>query len=174
MSHIDMAKYPPALVAEVQTLIDKAGKQHVKAFDAILSKLSSAGLSWKQQIVPKFVYVHQDNRSSFLVDPARVHQHGWEIVSAGFSPAKAADVLCIEMAPEGHPACAEARKANQELYSLADGLLPPVGDMKYISLGGGHTNSFLRCLNEGTKTTVPEWGLTLDKGAMLQHALINN
>ena len=170
---IDMSKYPPALVEEVQSIIQKAGKQHVKAFDAIVATLTSHGLAWKQQIVPKFVYLHPDNRSSFLVDPARVHKHGHEMVTAGFSPAKAADVLCVEMPPESHPACAEAKKANEELYVIADGLLPPVGDIKYVSLGGGHTNSFLRCLNEGTKTTIAEWGATLDKGAMHAAACIS-
>ena len=161
---IDNSKYPAPLVAEVQSIIDKAGKQQVKAFDTIKATLLQQGLAWSQQIVPGFVYLHPDNRSSYLVDPARVHQHGLEIVTAGFSPAKAADVCCVEVPPAGHPALAECQKANEELYAVADGLLPPVGDMKYVSLGGGHTNSFLRCLNAGTKTTVPEWGSALDKG----------
>ena len=63
-----------------------------------------------------------------------------------------------------HPMYKEAVDFNNKLVEVADGLLPAVTSMKYISLGGGHTNSFLRCLNAGTKTTIEEWGEKLDKG----------
>ena len=49
---------------------------------------------------------------------------------------------------------ADAVSFNQNLVDLSDGAIPPLTALRYLSVGGGHTNSFLRAVIAGCKTSV--------------------
>ena len=156
--------YTDESVAEVQHIIDSASNRKVQAWDEIKHKLVGAGLASVQQVQPQFVGVHPCNRSSFGIDPARVHEHGHDIVRSGFSWNKTTDVVAIEVPPAPHNA--EINRVNTELVHLSDGLLPELSQLKLASVGGSHTNAYLRALVAGTRTIVKEFGTTLDKGSL--------
>ena len=154
--------YTEELVSAVQTIIDSSENRKVQAWDEIKVKLVGAGLAAVQQVQPQFAGVHPCNRSTLGVDPVRVHEHGHDVVRSGFSWSKASDAVALEVPPAPHNA--EILRTNKELVHLSDGLVPEFGHLKLAAVGGSHTNSFLRALAAGTRTTVKEFGTTLDKG----------
>ena len=164
------AVFTKELVAQVQQIIDSAGPRKVHAWEKIKALLLQHNLAYETQCAPKYVCVHQSNRSSFGVDPVRVHEHGATIVRGGFSWSKAADVVALEVPPP--PYQAEVLRLNQDLIDVSDGLLPPLQERpKLASVGGSHTNAFLRALGASSKTCVKEFGNYLDKGSS-QHVYI--
>ena len=147
----------------MQEIICSSSSRKVQAWDEIKEQLVASGLAYRQQVQPQFVGTHPCNRSSFGIDPAKVHEHGHEVVRSGFSWAKAADAVAFEVPPAPHDA--DIVRINKELVQLSDGLLPEFGgSLKLASVGGSHTNAFLRALGAGSKTSVKEFGDVLDKG----------
>ena len=78
------------------------------------------------------------------------HTHGEKILRLGFSLAKCSDVVAFEV----HPDDTTADQFNQDLASMSDGLIPPLAQLRLISVGGGHTNTFLRAVKAGCPTPV--------------------
>ena len=66
------------------------------------------------------------------------------------SSLKAADATCTEVPPDS----AEAKRHNEENVTLSSGLIPPLLAMKCLSIGGGHTNTFLRQVLAGVRCVV--------------------
>ena len=93
-------------------------------------------------------------RSQLGVGGADAHYHGATILKEGFSIVKASDVCCFEMPPISHKGHAEALKSNQELIDLSNCLIPPLQQVKYLTVGGGHTNTFLRAVKANCPTPV--------------------
>ena len=74
--------------------------------------------------------------------------------SRGWSWRKAAGATAVE--PPPHPLSAVDIAFNDNLVSVSQGLIPPLSSMKLCSLGGGHTNTFLRQCNGGVNCVVDE------------------
>lgn len=72
------------------------------------------------------------------------------MLAQGFSLKKAADVVCFEAGDD----CSEAVAFNSRLSSLSEGLIPPLCKLRYLAVGGNHTNTFLRACKAGCATPV--------------------
>ena len=146
--------YTADIIAKAQALLDEGNAKgdRVAAWEQIQGELFGANLAWKSQVPPEFAGVHPANRSFFGVGGSESHQHGAQILQAGWSWAKCADVTAIEAPPE--PNKAESIAANNRWVVQSDGLIPPLSDMKILSIGGAHTNGFLRAVKAGCRTTV--------------------
>ena len=78
--------------------------------------------------------------------------HGDEVLHDGFSFKKSADATCIDTAP---PLLnADALAFNHDLEERSQGLIPPLCHLKVESVGGSHTNTFLRQSKAGVKCVV--------------------
>ena len=86
------------------------------------------------------------------VGGSEAHHHGAKILKAGFSKAKCNDVCAMEVPP--HPKDKEAVQSNTELVALSSGTIPPLAQLRLLSVGGGHTNTFLRACKAGCTTPV--------------------
>ena len=95
-------------------------------------------------------------RSKLGVAGGDAHQHGQTILKEGFSMRKASDVCCFEAPPQGSDAYKEAVESNEEVVNLSSGLIPPLTQLKYQSVGGAHTNTFLRAVKANCPTPVPD------------------
>ena len=145
----------PAVVSEVQDLIDKgeATGQQTGAWEGILVILTKNNLVLILQLPPEVVGVHPQNRSSLGVDSAAAQEHGDDILQAGYSSQKASDATCFECPPA--EMAKEFEDFNENLLKESSGFLPPLSMLKYLSVGGSHTNTFLRQVNGGVPSAVP-------------------
>ena len=149
-----MTLFTPFLITRVQTLIAAAKKTGtlLSSWDEIKQILIEAKVAWAAQTPPEFVGVHPDNRSGTGVGGSEAHFHGFKIYKAGFSWSKAADATAFEAAPgQTH-----AHLKNDEMVSLSGGLIPKLSQLKLLSVGGGHTNTWLRAVKAGCRSAVPE------------------
>ena len=89
-------------------------------------------------------------------------------MTAGWSWAKAADATAFEFL-EGDKAAIEA---NDRWIKLSGGLLPELSQLKLLSVGGAHTNGFLRAIRAGCRTTEPK--LADESGKLNKDALCVN
>ncbi len=146
------ALFTPELIKKVQDTIDNAEATgtRVSAWDRIKSLLLDHHLAWSCQISPEMLGTHPDNRSKLGIVAADVHLHGSRVLQAGFPWSKASDVVCIES-----PANPEAAvEYNERLINLSSEHLPNVVSLRYLSVGGNHTNAFLRAVKASCKTSV--------------------
>jgi len=150
--------YTVDVVTKVQALLDEgiASGERVAAWEEIQGVLVTAKLGWTAQMPPDFVGVHPCNRSYLGVGGSEAHFHGSQVLQAGFSWAKAADATAVETPP--HPLDQEAVEENDKFVNLSDGLIPPLSQMKLMSIGGGHTNTFLRAVKAGCRSAVESLG----------------
>ena len=146
--------YSADVVSKVQKLLDEgsASGARVAGWEEIQEVLAKAKLGWTTQMPPDLVGVHPCNRSYLGVGGSEAHFHGRQILQAGFSWAKAADATSVEAPPP--PLDKEAVEENEKFVSLSDGLIPPLSQMKLMSVGGGHTNTFLRAVKAGCRSAV--------------------
>jgi hypothetical protein len=153
---IDTALFTAELKAEVQKVLDTTGASgaRVSGWEKIQSLLTTAKVAWTAQVPPEFVGVHPMNRSQLGVGGSEAHHHGAQILQAGWSWSKAADATAFEVPPAPHDEA--AAQANNTYVSLADGLIPPLVQLKLLSVGGGHTNTFLRAVKAGCRSAVPK------------------
>ena len=79
------------------------------------------------------------------------HTHGEKILRLGFSLAKCSDVVAFEV----HPDDTTADQFNQDLASMSDGLIPPLAQLRLISVGGW-THEYLL---EGSEGRLPHSGV---------------
>jgi len=75
-------------------------------------------------------------------------------LQAGFSWQKASDATAVEAPPA--PFNAESIAANDRYEQLSGGFIPPLSQLKLLSLGGGHTNTFLRACKGKCLSAVPK------------------
>eukprot|EP00971_Amphidinium_carterae_P342682 6482083-Amphidinium_carterae.1 len=135
------------------TALLEQGKQgqRVATWDKIKSLLVKEGLARTNvRMPPELVGVHPENRSKIGLQPSMVHQHGHEILQAGFSWSKCQDATAVEVPPS--PLDKAAKDLNTKVVEMSKGLLPVLPDIKLLSLGSGHTNAFLRALKADCTT----------------------
>lgn len=158
--------FTPTVMEQVKALVSDANSTgaRVSAWESIQKLLIDANLAWSTQVQPEFVGVHPMNRSRLGIGGMEAHHHGAQILRSGFSWKKAADACAIELPPPPHDATAVA--FNEQNIALSDGLLPPLPQIKLLSLGGGHTNAFLRAVKANCRSAVASLGTTLCKDAI--------
>ena len=93
-------------------------------------------------------------RSKLGVSGIAVHQHGAKILKAGWSAKKCSDVCAFEVDSSSDHSSSLA-SSNDQLVRLAGGLLPQLSGLRLVSVGGAHTNSFLRAVKARCPTPVP-------------------
>ena len=149
-------KYTTEVVQKVNAILDKAGLtgEQVGAMENCKNILEAAGLVWRTQVSPDQVGVHPSNRSCVGVSGTEAHAHGQQILKVGFSWQKCSDVMAIEAGRDNE----HATMFNTQLVELSGGLIPPLSDLRLLSLGGAHTNTWLRALRAGCASAVPELG----------------
>ena len=162
MKQSQVARSPPlppmftaSLIKEVQDLIDHSSMtgERTTGWEAIQEKLLSAGAAQKDvQIKSEFVGVSRFNRSKLGVGGSEAQVHGSEIMLEGYSHKKASDATAAETPPP--PYDADEVKANRILEKRSRGLIPQLVECKYISVGGSHTNTFIRQVNDGVRCVV--------------------
>ena len=139
-------------VAEIIRKASHSGER-VAAWDDIQKLLLDNALAFRSHVPPEMVGVHPENRSRLGLSGIDAHHHGQQILPSGFSWAKAADAAAFEV-PVGEGA-EEARQINDEMVAISGGLLPPLAQLRLLSVGGGHTNGFLRAVKAGCRSAVP-------------------
>ena len=87
-------------------------------------------------------------------------------MQAGFAWSKCADVTAVEAAG---PDWQHGVQFNEELVALSGGLIPPLSDLRLLSVGGGHTNCFLRAVKAGCRSGVES--LASPSGTLCAEAL---
>jgi hypothetical protein len=153
---IDRNLFTPQLVAAVKDLFAKAGRTGEKTsiWEEIVSLCKEGSVAWTAQVAPDRVGVHQSNRSTFGVGGADAQHLGDKILSVGFSWAKCGDCTAIQSPPPPHDA--EIVEYNKLLEAFSDGLIPQGKPFQAYSVGGGHTNVFLRQVKAGVRSLIPE------------------
>ena len=146
--------YTPELVAKVQALIAQGNTTgaRVQAWEDIQVVLLDHQLLWRGHYLPEHVGVHPQNRSSLGVGGSEAHHHGAQVLKAGWSWSKCADVVGIEAPLPPHNQ--EAIAANEQYVALSDGFIPPLQTLRLLSVGGGHTNTFLRAVKACSRSAV--------------------
>ena len=112
-------------------------------------------LAYILQIPPPQMGTDVENRSGSLVNPTRAHNLGCKICKQGFVFTKTVGATAFEVVQHGN-AYEEMLKANDRLARLSGGRCPPLGSLRYTSVGGSHTNVFLRCVIARSITSVAE------------------
>ncbi len=146
--------YTLGVVAEVRRLV-KQGKEkggRIVICETIAAAFLAAGIAWYDHALPDHAGISPWNRSRCGVMGVDVHAHGDEILDVGFSWQKAADATAFECPPE--PWCAEAATVNTDIVKFSAGLIPPLTHLRLLSIGGGHTNAFLRAVNARCPTPI--------------------
>ncbi len=111
-------------------------------WEVIQETCIAAGVAWKAHVPPTHRGAHPDNRGKFGIDGVHSQNLGNDILKVGWSPKKSADPSCLQAPPE--PWLTHAKQSNQALCNLSDGLIPELAQCGHLSMGGGHTNCFLR------------------------------
>ncbi len=155
-----MAAAAPALdplfradvVSQVEAIVEDANQSgaRVAAWDQIVEVLKGAKLAWCTQVAPEMVGAHPLNRNFMGIGGSDAHWHGSQILKCGFSWVKASDATCLEIPPA--PLDADAKTANEKLVDLSSGQIPALAQLRYLSIGGGHTNVFLRAVKSKWRT----------------------
>ena len=147
------AVFTPDLQREVAELLRKgeASGEKVGTWDAITSKLTAASAAWRMQAPPERFTGWMPTCSGGGVGGAEAQLLGAKILAAGWSWDKARGAVAVELPPP--PADAHAKAVNDELVAMSGGLLPPLGMVRFLSIGGSHTNSFLRAVKGGCRAT---------------------
>ena len=136
--------YAPENVKTINDLIETGIKSGEKtgAWDAVLQAMRENSMAWEEACPPDQTGVHPGNRSSFGVGGADSQHLGFGILQVGWSWSKAKDATAIQSPPGS--LTTEAAEYNKMLVDASDGLIPPLTLMRCLTIGGGHTNVFLR------------------------------
>ena len=146
--------FTPKIIKDVQQIITTCNKSGARTsgWEEFQNILLEKSLAWYATTPPEFCGVHPDNRSKLGVSGAEAHHHGQDILQEGFSWKKASDAAAFESPPEPHNQ--HAKEANDKFVDVSHGYIPPLKQLKLLSVGGGHTNTFLRAVKAGVKSAV--------------------
>ena len=145
---------PDEVATEVFNLIELSATKGevVTNWECIQELLLKHGLAHYAHIPPEFVGVHPKNRSKHGVSGSDSQHHGVDILLVGWSWKKASDAVCFELG-DGSRA-SEAIASNKTIVDASSGLIPMLLALKYLSIGAGHTNTFLRAVKAGCRSVV--------------------
>ena len=136
--------------AEVQKQIDGNGPI-LNRLEIACNLLREMNLLQELDVLPEKVLCHPCNRGGLGLNPHNAHRTGAKVQSIG-ADLKQLDTYLFTMPPAGAVA-AKHIKFNEELVSIAEGMLAPVnGHELYTSVAGGHFEAFCKAANAGCKT----------------------
>ena len=141
------AIFTPDVVATMTELLVEGWRTGEKTgyWEAMTEEALKAGVAWKVHVPPQRCGVHPDNRGKYGVDGCQSQNLGKGILEVGWSSAKCSDCASVQAPPM--PFLKAAQESNDKLVALSNGLIPPLSMLNSLSMGGGHTNTFLRqCL----------------------------
>ena len=149
-------KFTPQLVAAIKKELINGLRtgQRTSAWECIVQMAMDAGIAWKQQVLPAHAGAHPDNRGSFGLDAIHSQDLGNDITKVGWSWKKSADSSCIQAPPE--PWAQFCIDSNDRLADLSGDLIPHLAQLEVLTMGGGHTNCFLRQVLAGVRALHPE------------------
>ena len=144
------------VVSKVKALLQQglSSGEKIGVWEQVLDECVKAGVAWDVHVPPNQTGVHPGNRSSFGVSGHDSQHLGFKILSVGWSWAKCTDATAVQAPPA--PLDKQVRIYNDELVALSDGLLPPLKVLQALTIGGGHTNCFLRQVQAGVRCILPE------------------
>ena len=149
------------LIEKVQNIISKCestGLGRQSGWEEVQKILFDEKLGWYGEVPPEWVACHPANRSSTGVGGSEAQVHGWEILKSGFSLKKASDATAFQALPEHLTLAKEMQEQIDKSIKISNGLIPPLQKTVLMSVGSGHTNTFLRQINAGVKSVVKDMG----------------
>lgn len=111
--------------------------------------MHGASIAWDESSPPDQTGVHPGNRSTFGVGGPESQHLGFGIRSVGSSWAKCADATAAQTPPG--PLNTPAKDYNDMSIDMSDGAIPPLRLLRYLTIGGGHANVWLRQCNGKVK-----------------------
>ena len=168
--------YSPALVAQVQALIDDDKKPILSRWLEILEIFETNNITQRLQLKATLFLVHPSNRGKLGLNPHNAHRTGKNVIGVGGNADELKNAVGFELAPPG-PARKEQTDFNKSLAELSTGLLAEVnGSEKYATIGCGHFTAFMRAAFGGCKTLEPtlqdSFG-NIDKGLINRDKQLN-
>ncbi len=155
------------MVQEVHDLLENACKKGDKV--AILEKIKlllvQRGLAWYAPCAPGRAAVSEENRSKLGVVGSDSQVLGGDILARGWSDQRTEESSAFQKPPP--PLDSECKSFNQRLIDLSDGLIPELDDIDILTVGGSHTNTFLRQVLCGVKAVVKSLSDTGEVGGRL-------
>ena len=132
------------LVAKVNSALQQglASGEFTGTWEQICGDGIEARVAWPGHVKPDHCGVHPANRSKFGVGGSESQHLGSRILKVGWSWKKCNESTCFQMPP--HPLDAPGIAYNKSLVDLSDALIPPLQMLTHMSIGGGHTNTWLR------------------------------
>ena len=146
--------YTPDLIASVQSLIAKgiSGQEPLGCWEQIKLLFKKNSIGSVYNMPSDQCGVHHKNRGKYGVGGSESIHHGDEILQMGWSWEKCADAAAFACPPP--PFDADDQQSNLQLQLLSQGLIPPLTQLKLLSIGSSHTNTFLRQVNAGVRCSV--------------------
>jgi hypothetical protein len=148
--------YTVELIEKVAGFIAVANKtgERTTAWEAIQELFLKSHVAKKdQQVAVDRAGVHRKNRSTHGVGASESQCHGKDILLEGFSWKKASDATAVEKPPP--PFDKDDVAFNDALVEKSMNLIPPLITLEIESVGGSHTNTFLRQVKHGIQALVP-------------------
>ena len=167
-----MTALDPKHVKELRGFISEANSNRrlVSGWEAAKKYMLQHGLSYMLQVPPQLIGISMVNRSGALANPAVAHWLGAKIAQQGFAFSKT-NPVAIEAPVDDVTSYNAAVAANQRLCAISKGKCPPLEELKYLSVGAGHTNIFLRALRAKAPTLSKK--LADDNGNVDTERLLN-
>ena len=151
--------YTPEVIAKVQGLIDQGNAgEKTGCWELILDYCTGHEIVWLAVVPPDQCGVHSANRCSFGVGGSESQHLGGKIISTGFSWKRCEGATAIQVPPS--PLDKTEIEFNNQLVEISEDLIPSLKMLTQMSIGGGHTNTFLRQVNAGVRCVVPNIGDT--------------
>ena len=149
-------EFTETLVKHVADLLGtfEATGEGTTIWEDIQTALEKAKLAYFVNHKPETAGFHPGNRSKLGVGGSEAQVHGKQILDTGFSLKKAADATAFEMPPP--PLNKPIVDCNKRSESPSQGLIPPSDSLRIVTIGGSHTNTFLRAVNADVRAVVPE------------------
>ena len=127
-------------VAEVQKQIDGNGPI-LNRLEIVCNLLREMNLLQELDLLPEKVLCHPCRRGGLGLNPHNADRTGAKVQKSMFQM------------PHAGAVAAKHIKFNEELLSIAEGMLAPVnGHELYTSVAGGHFEAFCKAANAGCKT----------------------
>ena len=132
------------LVGAVELLIQQgvASGEYQGVWEEICTTAETEHVAWYANVAAEHCGIHPANRSAFGVGGTDSQNLGGNILKVGFSWKKSAESTAFQTPPP--PLDQPIMIYNTNLVEVSDNLIPPLQQLTHVSIGGGHTNTFIR------------------------------
>ena len=150
---------PPALQAEVQSMIDGANAGSIPPLTAymdIIDMLEPLRHVKDEVLLSKRMATHPSNRGGGGLNPHNVHKNGLEIVKIGTDPKELVNAAAFQLCPMS-PQKDIQLNFNKKLISSSKGLLAPLtGSEDHLTVSAGHFTAWVRAVQARCRTPFKE------------------